>query len=259
MGLIPMQYFKALLRSPILEAIISRNEFQVSTNAVASDDLRTVAEWMAYYSIIVGLSSADGLSIGVRTPQGVERLGVATGSSPSEEMEGEYTLRLLKALRALRSEASHADRAVKLDHVYLMGSCILSAQNSILGNFRDDVTFDVAKPADDTVPEEVQVVFISGFILGVEHYVYCSTCSMRSSVVDDRLIFTQTRPLHFLEAQLLSDFEADLERYQKKMMRVSRSNVCVTYLTEGTHETETTEIEGGLDGSLPDTQGLAGA
>ncbi|QND22994.1 hypothetical protein ELI47_34265 (plasmid) [Rhizobium ruizarguesonis] len=256
-GSIPMQYFKALLRSPILEATISRTEFQVSTNPVSTNDLRAVADWMAYFSIIVGLSSADGLPIGVRTPLGVERLGVAKGSSPSEEMAGEYTLRLLKALRALRSEAALADRPVKLDDVYLMSSRILSAQNSILGNFRDDVSFDVAKPADGDVPGEVQVVFISGFILGDEHYVYCSTCAMHSSIADDRLIFTQIGPLHFIEAQLLSDFEADFQRYQKKMMRVSRSNACVTYLTDGSHETETTEIDGASEDAVLDEPELA--
>jgi len=71
------------------------------------------------------------------------------------------------------------------------------------------------------------------------------------------MVFTQTGPLHFLEADLLSDFEADLERYQKKMMRVSRSNVCVTYLTDGTRETETAEIDGTSEDAAVDEPQLA--
>jgi len=178
-GSIPLEYFKALLRSPILEATFSRSEFRVSTNPVATSDRRTVAEWMAYYMIIVGLSSPDGLPIGMRTPRGVEHLGVATGNSPSDETAGKYRLRLLKALRDLRSEVGLEDRPVALDDVYLMGACILNAQNCILENFRDDVTFGLDKPTEEEVPEEVQVVLVSGFILGDEHFVYCSSYAMR--------------------------------------------------------------------------------
>lgn len=139
---------------------------------------------------------------------------------------------------------------MKLDAVFLMGSKILSAQSSIIGNFRDDVTFDVERPPEDVGADEHHVLFVQGFILGDEYY--CASCAMRSSFADDRMIFTQSGPLQFLEAQLLSDFEADLQRYQRKMMRVSRTNVCVTYLTEGTHETETTAIDDTSEGAAVD-------
>ncbi|PYE96618.1 hypothetical protein C8J35_10616 [Rhizobium sp. PP-F2F-G38] len=242
-GTLPLEYFKVLLRSPILEATFLRSEFQVTTKAVATSDLRPVSEWMAYFTIIVCLSSAEGLPIGVRTPLGVERLGVAAGSAPCEEMAGEYTLRLLRALRTLREEAGVPDHPVKLDDVYLMSSAIFGAQDSIVGSFRDDVTFDVNSPAREDVPENVQVVFISGFILGAEFYVYSSSCAMRSSVLDERLVFSQTGPLHFLEAHQLSDFDTDLVRYQKRMMRITSSNISVTFLKDGSSEIETTEID----------------
>ncbi|WP_275782628.1 hypothetical protein [Pararhizobium gei] len=254
MGTIPLEFFKARLKSPILEATFSRDEFQVSTKPFATSDRRTIAEWIACYTIIVGVSSVDGLPIGLRTPIGVEHLGIAKGGSPADDMEAEYTLRLLKAMRSLRAEADVEDRPVMLDDVYLMASYILRAQKCIAENFRDDVTFSLASPTDEKVPRDVEVVIISGFTLGDEYYVHCSNCAMQSSVVNGLLAFSQSGPLTFLEASTLDDFDGDLKRYQRKAMRMSRSNLCVTFLTEGTHDGELTEIGDPSDHSATSPQ-----
>ncbi|NKL18475.1 hypothetical protein [Rhizobium leguminosarum] len=254
MGLIPIQYFKALLRSPLLEATLTHSGCNISTNPRSASDSYTVADWIASFAIIVGLSSDGGLPVSVQTPLGIEPIGVARVNEPFDDMDDAYTLRLLKALRALRQEARAPDNPVKLDDVFLMSSKIMSAQNSMLGSFRDDVTFDVDRLAEDDVPAENQVLFIQGFTLGDEHYVYCSSCAMRSSFAGDRMTFTQSGPLRFLEAQLLSDFKAGLVGYQRKMMRVSLSNVCVTYLSEGAVQSETTEVGIAADAAVDEPQ-----
>ncbi len=244
---LPMQFFKAILRSPILDATLTMNECKISTRPVTSGDARPLADWISLFTILVGLSSRDGLPISLRSPLGAEMLGVATSDSGETDVNDAFTLRLLKALRALRAETGTSDSPVTLDDVYASRQSIFSAQNCIQGEFRDDVSFSTALPTSDSLPEEIQVLFITGFALGREHFTCTVTCPMQTTIKDGRAHFSQNGKLAYLESQALADFGPALDAYQRRMMRISGSHACVTYLAHEVESTETTSIQNSTD------------
>jgi hypothetical protein len=241
---LPQNFFKAILRSHILDATITMDECKICTKPVATRDFRTLSDWMSLLSIIVGFTSRDGLSISLRSPTGTEHIGVAKSDIAEVDASDAYTLRLLKALHTIRTESGAAGTPVSLDDVYNLDQNIFSALNCIQGKFRDDVCFSTPHPSAESLPDENQVLFITGFILGQEHFICASTCTMNAKVQDGSALFTQSGKLTYLEAQVLPDFGSSLEAYQNRMMRLSRSNARVTYLAQDVNGTETVHIAG---------------
>jgi len=224
---IPMEHFKARLSSKYLEAIFTATTIDfTSADGWEVDSAQTLDDWITYFKIVAALEEPD-CQLTLRGQGRPDILGKASLNAGYQVGEAKGLIQLLEAYRVIRSEAGGANGPISLRVVYERYAEIMKVYNIFRGSpITSDLSFTtIAAEVEENKP--IGLIFVSMLEVGTERFAYAMRCEVKATSENGGLRWKQVSPMLYLDAQKISA-DNEIVSYQRRMMRVSRSQLSVS-------------------------------
>ena len=227
-GSLPAEHFKARLRAPFIEATVGFDEITVRTLPEwATGKPRLLSEWIGYYRALNAFSNAK-CPLFISGVVGVEKLGVATPNDPLDNREATSVLNLLQGYERIREAAGVGDIALELRNLIEAWSDVQRISAFLSGNFPKNFSFHVQHPPPDGMPEKLNLLFLSAFSIGDEHYACGITCAVQTEESGDEILVKQSGQFSFADIVALDDHEEALVHYRQRLRRLCKVELSLT-------------------------------